>query len=597
MKEKAEKLQQYSGELGFDELAARAGAVAAGSDRSASLTVPLVGEFSAGKTSVVNALTDSGALETASRPTTSTIYTVHFGAERSHAVVRGSDGGETVVDDIAALTNDTLGDASVVDVYDTSRAVPADIVLVDTPGLSSANADHFQTLVEFLPLADAVILVSDINQQLTRSLTDFAVTVSMARRPLYLLLTQCDTKTPDEVDAAVNYIRANTELPLRGIACVSARTTDMGQFEGMLADIQSEKTAILHDANAARLRDIAKELTQRIDELLADSGSNAALDAAIAEESNGLNRMRRAVAELVDSLADGLAEIRREITRTFEESVFDRLEAVVAAKSDDYDADATAAIDNLASVCFNEYRRRVLELLRDAATRRTPSDLVKTEGLPAIPVADLRPEGLAYTLNLNSAGHEYDSRIATGLKVAAVAAAVAATAGAATAGAAAGTAGKAMVVADVADTATDIGSIIANHRHIARLKKMSRNLDQLNSIDRKAGKTIGREGGMVETLVGLVTERTMGKPQRRRAIRGFIDNTLSPAFADELWRITVEMNSSISQYLENAGAERERAMRESLAAMREQRRDNEEEYRRHKARLREIRDDIRSMME
>ncbi len=597
MKQAAEKLRDYAGELGFDELAARAAAIADGSDRPASLTVPLVGEFSAGKTSVVNALTDSGALETASRPVTSTLYAVHFGAERCHAVVHGADGAETAVDNIADLHNEALADASVVDVYDTSRAVPADIVLVDTPGLSSANADHFRTLVEFLPLADAVLLVSDINQQLTRSLTDFAATVAMAHRPLYLLLTQCDTKTPEEVETAVNYIRENTALPLCGIACVSARDGDIGQLAGMLADMQAEKTAILDEVNTYRLRETAAEITARIDELLAASATDTALDAAIAGESGELNHLRKAVSDLVDSLADGLAEIRREITRTFEDSVFDRLEAVVAAKSDDYDADAAAAIDNLASVCFNEYRRRVLELLRDAAARRTPSDIVKTDSLPALQVSDMRLEGMTYNLNLNAAGHEYDSRIATGLKVAAVAAAVAATAGAATAGAAAGTAGKAMVVADVADTATDIGSIISNHRHMARIKKMSRNLDQLNSIDRKAGKAIGREGGMVETVVGIVTERTMGKPQRRKAIRGFIDTTLSPAFADELWRITVEMNTSISEYLQNSVGEREREMRQSLDAMREQRRNNEDEYRRRAARMRDIRNDIRNMME
>lgn len=575
----AETLRNYAAELGFGELTARLDAITAQTGAAATLTVPLVGEFSAGKTSVINALTDSGNLETATRPTTDAIYPVHFGADSCRTEVHGG---------------------GVVDVYDTSRRVPSEIVLVDTPGLSSANADHTTTLVEFLPLADAVLLVSDINQQLTRSLTDFAATVAMAGRPLYLLLTHCDTKTPAEVAAAVDYIQANTELPLRGIACVSARNGEMTQLVSLLEAMQAEKTAILAEVNDRRVRDIALDMLQRIDALLAAVTDDATLDSAIADESGRLGRMRKAVTELVDGLADGLAEIRRDITRQFEESVFDRLEAVVIAKSDDYDADAAAAIDNLSAVCFSEYRRRVLELLRDAAARRTSSELVVADNLPSVAISDLRTDAMAYTLNLNSAGHEYDSRIATGLKVAAVAAAVAATAGAAAgaagAGVAAGTAGKAMVVADVADTATDIGSIIANHRHIARLKRMSRNLDQLNSLDRQAGKTIGRNGGLVETVVGLVTERTMGKPQRRRAIRSFIDTTLSPAFADELWRITVEMNSGIADYLNTQTAAREAEMQRSLAEMRQQRRDNEAESRRRMARLREIREEIKCLM-
>lgn len=597
MKQKAETLRDYAAELGFGELAGRFEAIARQSDADATLTLPLVGEFSAGKTTLVNALTDGITLETASRPTTATIYTVHFGSDRCRAEVHGADGTVTEISAADMPGNDDVATAEVVDVYDTSRRVPSGIVLVDTPGLSSANAEHSQTLVEFLPLADAILLVSDINQQLTRTLTDFAATISLSGRPMYLVLTHCDTKTEAETAAAVDYINSNSGLPLRGIACVSAPRGDVGKLTDMLGRIQVEKTAILAEVNGRRLRDNGAELLARIDALLgADNGTDA-LDAAIATENSRLNGMRSAVDELVDSLADGLADIRRGITRTFEDTVADRLDAVVTAKSDDYDADAAAAIDNLSAVCFNEYRRRVLELLRDAAAHRASSSDIGAENLPSLNISELRADSMAYNLNLNSAGHEYDSRIATGLKVAAVAAAVAVTAGAAgAAGAgAAGTAGKAMVVADVADTATDIGSIIANHRHIARLKKMSRNLDQLNSLDRQAGRTIGREGGMVQTVVGLVTERTMGKPQRRRAIRNYIDTTLSPAFADELWRITVEMNTSITEYLNSRTAAREQEMRRSLEEMRRRRRDNDDEYRRQAARLRAMRADIESL--
>ena len=49
------------------------------------LVLPLVGEFSAGKTSLLNALTDSKQLEVATQPTTSTIYELHFGQEKQYA--------------------------------------------------------------------------------------------------------------------------------------------------------------------------------------------------------------------------------------------------------------------------------------------------------------------------------------------------------------------------------------------------------------------------------------------------------------------------------------------------------------------------------
>ena len=45
---------------------------------NADLVLALVGEFSAGKTTLINALTDSKALESTTYPTTATIYDVHF---------------------------------------------------------------------------------------------------------------------------------------------------------------------------------------------------------------------------------------------------------------------------------------------------------------------------------------------------------------------------------------------------------------------------------------------------------------------------------------------------------------------------------------
>ena len=57
------------------------------SQKSTELVIPLVGEFSSGKTTLINALTDSKKLETATKPTTATIYVVHFGSDNCYAKV------------------------------------------------------------------------------------------------------------------------------------------------------------------------------------------------------------------------------------------------------------------------------------------------------------------------------------------------------------------------------------------------------------------------------------------------------------------------------------------------------------------------------
>lgn len=193
-------------------------------------------------------------------------------------------------------------------------------------------------------------------------------------------------------------------------------------------------------------------------------------------------------------------------------------------------------------------------------------------------------------------GHGLDKSIATGLKVAAVAAAVVVTAGAASgaaggaavageAGAAAATGSAALsggeailVAADVADTVTDVGSIIANKRHADKINKaiqygnqINDKLGKVNDFDSSAGQRMGQSKGMVESLVGFVTERTMGKPQRRRAIHEYIDSSLAPSFAEELRRITSEVSRNITGLLNEMAETQSAELTSSLETLKQSR--------------------------
>lgn len=569
------KLIDISRQLGFKDLEGRLLTIDATlNNGQAELIVPLVGEFSAGKTTLVNALTDSKALECASKPTTATIYTIHFASNECKAIVHNTDGTTVEVSDIEKLKNDCLKDAVVVDVYDTSRNIPESIVIVDTPGLSSQDIKHRQTLVDFLPNADAIILVSDINQQITRSLSDFAKTIALSKRPIYLAFTQCDTKSEEDVLLAKEYLLKNTELPLSGVVCVSAKTGKMDELYSLIRDIQRDKTAILTRVNAERCNGIAQEMISRIDTLLNSSESDSAIEEAIREQQLKVNKIKRQISALIDSISADLNGIQREVSRKFEDKIFDRLDSIVAGKSDNYDSEAISAINNTSSLLLSEYKNRVLDLLGSKVNEQSPDGLVSIDGIQALDLSQLSISGLSYNLNLNEVGHGLDKSIATGLKVAAVAAAVVVTAGAAAgaaggaavageAGAAAATGGAALsggeamlIAADVADTVTDVGSIIANKRHVDKINKaiqygnqINDKLDKANDFDATAGQRMGQSKGMVESLVGFVTERTMGKPQRRRAIHEYIDSTLAPSFAEELRRITSEVSRNITGLL------------------------------------------------
>lgn len=434
------------------------------------IILPLVGEFSAGKTTLINALTDNKQLETATKPTTSTIYEVHFGCEKCYAEVMSSNGDIISIDNISELKNKDVANAVVVNIYDTSTKIPSTTIIVDTPGLSSADIKHRQALVDFMPHADGIILAVDINSQLTRSLTEFIKTMELTKRPIYLVLTKIDTKSPEEVENTKKYIKENTDLPIKDIVCVSAYQDNLQELYGLMKQIQKEKNEIIRQVDDIRLRNIVKLLLQEINSLQSITASDKDLDNAISDQERELKRINISIERIINDAECEIADMERKTCRTFQEIVFNRLNTLVASKSINFDAEAISAINNTSATIFNEYKYSVKKFLQKKAGEKIGTEgEIALHSLSSVNLEEYSVSGISYNLDLNSIGHQYDGMIATGLKVAAATAAtIAVVASAGTAGT--GIAGAADMALDAADTVTDIQSIISNKSTANRIE-------------------------------------------------------------------------------------------------------------------------------
>ena len=614
-----QKMTTIAQSLGFNDLMAELNALAQRQEQeNCPLILPLVGEFSSGKTTLINALTDSKKLETATKPTTATIYQIHFGSESCHATVYYEDGKHIEVEDIAELKNDAINDAAIVDVYDTSNKVPSTTILVDTPGLSSPDPRHKQTLVDFLPQADAILLVSDINQQITRSITDFIKTMSLAKRQIFLVLTKSDTKSASDLIAAKEYISKNTEIPLAQVACVSAIKNDMSELYDLFDSIQKSKGDILQKVNEQRLSNIAKEMLGRIDRLMSASSSDKETDEAIHEQQHSLDKLNRNIDRLISDLRSDINDIETSISREFEDKVFDSLDTIVAGNSNDFDSEAISTINSLSSLLFSDYKVQVQRRLREKAESRSQSDdAVNLRSIAELDMSSYAINGLSYNLNLNTIGHEKDGAISNGLKVAAAVAAVAtagcalagAAGGVATAGAATGAASSAGVTAGAAassasalgaaDLVLDAGTILYARSKLSKMERMakfagqaSERLTKINDADQKFGEQMGASKGMVESLVGFVTENMCSKPQRRRAIINYIDGTLAPQFKSELSQISNALTQAISDILHQEASTSAEQMVSALNELKSARTAKEAEFKERMAKLKDYKREL-----
>lgn len=593
-----DKLLEISSYLGLSNITAELEAIKIRSrQENANLILPLVGEFSSGKTTLINSLTDSKKLETATKPTTATIYEVHFGCDSCHAKVVTEEGHIQDVDDIANLKNDDLANAKVVTVFDTSTRVPSTTILVDTPGLSSPDPKHKQTLVSFLPKADGIMLVTDINQQITRSLTDFIETMKLSKRPIFLILTKSDTKSAVDIESAKKYISENCQIPLKQLAVVSAATNNLEEIYSLLDSIQKDKKEILKHVDGQRVKNIVNLLTEHVETLMSASNSDKDLEEAIRRSQHELDKVSRNIDRLVDSMTDDIEEQERTVSRKFEDTIFTKLNTLVTGKSNNFDGEAISSINNTATLLMNDYKSGIQNILREKARSQKGSENdVPLSSLENIDLSSIQMSGLSYNLDLNTMGHEYDGWIKTGVIAVAAVGAVAAVAS--TGGAAAGALTAATTVdnvIDIADTVTDVSSMISNQKTVGRMEKAvgfainaTDKYNSFNESNQQMGQQVGSDKGMIDSLVGLVTDKMMSKPQRIRAIRNYVDGSLAPEFKSGLQSISQSLVNSIRCNLQNEASVIIGQKTDSLNQMRQEMKEKKDLFEQRMKQLREF---------
>ncbi|MBO4598152.1 MAG: dynamin family protein [Bacteroidaceae bacterium] len=533
---------------------------------NANLILPLVGEFSSGKTTLINALTDCKKLETATKPTTATIYEVHFGCNTCRADVVDENGNIRGVEDIASLKNEELTEAQVVTVFDTSKRVPSNTILVDTPGLSSPDPKHKQTLVNFLPQADGIMLVTDINQQITRSLTDFIETMKLSKRPIYLILTKADTKSGSEIEAAKKYISDNCQIPLKQMAVVSAVKDSLDDLYALFDAIRRDKKEIIRQVDEHRVNNIVKTLTQRVEELMKASSSDKEMDEAVIRCQHELDKINRNIDRLIDSMADDIKDQKRSVSRNFEDTISAKLNNLVTNKSNNFDAEVVSLINNTATLLMSNYKNGIHTILRDKAQSQKGSENeVSLSSLENLDLSSLQMSELSYNLDLNTMGHEYDGLIKTVVIAGAVAAAMASTGGAA-AGAAA---------SKTIET-------------VSKIEKATNKYKTIDQANLQMGQQMGNNKGLIDSIVGFATDNMISKPQRIRAIRNYIDDILAPEFNLQLDNISQTVESSIRSDLHSEASTLISQKTEELNQLKAEMAEKKEQFNQKMSKLREI---------
>ena len=338
------------------------------------LTIAVMGEFSAGKSTFVNALLGASVAPMGVLPTTSTINVFRPG-QRGGAYVhlRNGELRHVAADDITTFLRGIDENESKAIRYielERREGQLGEVVIVDTPGLNALDPYHERVAREFLERADAVIWVFSATRGATASEAEVIDELHGSGRRLLGVLNKIDTVPAEEHAALIEYVSERLADRLDTLVATSAAAALSWRERPDPDDVDPflPITRAIEETFFSRARQLKRQLTtQQLDDALSlaidhvDFLASALERAAEDSGSDGDQRLeiRTALARLADAYENRVVSLADTLSRELLALGLMSVDAGRIREPDDQD------LSYLASV----FEDGVMGLLADATTR------------------------------------------------------------------------------------------------------------------------------------------------------------------------------------------------------------------------------------
>lgn len=238
--------------------------------------VAFIGEFSAGKTSIVNRLLQEGDPHAIQLPVSSKATTA------IPTYISGRKGGgkatyrfytpDSILKEISEDTFRRVSKEVLEEVGGVSSMIKYFVMayankglerlsILDTPGFSSQDKEDEQRTMEVINECDALFWVVDVNSG-TLNTRSIRVIRQHLHKPLYIIINKVDTKSPSEVKQAEQTIRATCskeKLEVKGFIYMGMKTP-LDELHQVFSTLGSSSSLGLLDAISQRIQELIDEL-------------------------------------------------------------------------------------------------------------------------------------------------------------------------------------------------------------------------------------------------------------------------------------------------------------------------------------------------
>ena len=271
-------------------------------------TIALVGEFSAGKTSIVNRLLSQDnpnvpQLPVSTKATTAIPTYISGGVGTLYQFVTPSNELKTISENTFKRVNkevlDQVGGVSSLIQYFVMKYQNSNLdnlSILDTPGFSSNDKEDAKRTIGVINECDALFWVFDVNNG-TVNRTSINLIKEHLAKPLYVVINKVDTKAKSEVDKVENLIRKTLKdagLNIEGYIRFSSKEP-LESIMTPIKSIQHDKTKDEYlDAIENFIDNIVSELGRIVNEAQRDCNQ------CMNKSNNLVEQYDRAISNLYD---------------------------------------------------------------------------------------------------------------------------------------------------------------------------------------------------------------------------------------------------------------------------------------------------------